>query len=56
MNATVFGNGIERVAVREITPNIIWITHCLGDQVTDYYADIFLRTLRILKSISVTEL
>ena len=41
MNVTVFGEGIERVAVREITPSITWITHCLGDQVTDYYADFF---------------
>ena len=27
----VFGHGIERVAVRPVTPNIYWLTHCVGN-------------------------
>ncbi|MEM7032952.1 MAG: MBL fold metallo-hydrolase [Chloroflexota bacterium] len=41
MTTTVFGDGINRVAVREIIPNIYWITHCLGDQAKNHYADYF---------------
>ncbi|MGB0383798.1 MAG: MBL fold metallo-hydrolase [Ardenticatenaceae bacterium] len=37
----IFGEGIERVGVRPITPNIYWITHCLGDCANEYYADYF---------------
>lgn len=39
--ARVFGEGLERVAVRAITPNIFWITHCLGDLAKDYYKEYF---------------
>lgn len=41
METTVFGEGLERVAVRAITPEIYWITHCLGDLAADYYASYF---------------
>jgi flavorubredoxin len=41
MTTTVFGEGLERVAVRAITPDIFWITHCLGDLARDYYAQYF---------------
>jgi flavorubredoxin len=37
----VFGEGLERVAVRPITPDIYWITHCLGGLAEDYYAAYF---------------
>ncbi|MEM8859048.1 MAG: MBL fold metallo-hydrolase [Chloroflexota bacterium] len=37
----VFGEGLERVAVRAITPNIFWLTHCLGDLAKDYYKEYF---------------
>ena len=41
MTTTVFGTGLERVAVRAITPDIFWITHCLGELAQDYYAQYF---------------
>lgn len=41
MNTIVFGEGLERVAVRPITPNIFWITHCLGDKAQDIYKNYF---------------
>ncbi len=37
----LFGEGLERVAVRPITPDIYWITHCVGDLAQEYYADYF---------------
>ena len=37
----IFGEGLERVAVRPITANIYWITHCVGDLAQKYYADYF---------------
>ena len=40
-HARVFGSGLERVAVRAITPNIFWLTHCLGDLAATYYKDYF---------------
>lgn len=39
--AKVFGDGLSRVAVRAITPNIFWLTHCLGDLAKDYYQEYF---------------
>ncbi len=39
--AKLFGEGLERVAVRPITENIWWITHCLGDLAAEFYADYF---------------
>ena len=39
--AIVFGEGLERVAVRAITENIFWITHCLGDLAEAYYKEYF---------------
>lgn len=39
--ARIFGEGLERVAVRAITPNIFWLTHCLGDLAKDYYQEYF---------------
>jgi flavorubredoxin len=41
MTTTIFGAGLERVAVRAITPDIFWITHCLGDLAQEYYAEYF---------------
>ena len=41
MSTTVFGEGLERVAVREITKDIFWITHCLGDLAQEYYQHYF---------------
>lgn len=41
MTTTLFGAGIERVAVRAITPDIFWISHCLGALARDYYAQYF---------------
>ncbi len=41
MTTTIFGDGLERVAVRAITPDIFWITHCLGDLAKDYYTQYF---------------
>ncbi|RLT42978.1 MAG: MBL fold metallo-hydrolase [Chloroflexi bacterium] len=41
MTTLVFGEGLERVAVRAITPGIYWITHCLGDLAKDYYTHYF---------------
>lgn len=41
MHAKVFGDGLERVAVRAITPNIYWLTHCLGDHAKAYYEEYF---------------
>lgn len=41
MDIKLFGEGLERVAIRPITADIYWITHCLGDQAQDYYADYF---------------
>jgi len=41
MTTTIFGEGLERVAVRAITPDIFWITHCLGELAKDYYAEYF---------------
>ena len=40
-NAIVFGEGLERVAVRAITENIFWLTHCLGDLASDFYKEYF---------------
>ncbi len=40
-DTVVFGTGIERVAIRPITDNIYWITHCLGDLAQEYYRDYF---------------
>lgn len=37
----IFGDGLERVAVRPITHDIFWITHCLGDLASQYYAHYF---------------
>ena len=39
--ATLYGEGLERVAIRPITNNIFWLTHCLGDLAGDYYKDYF---------------
>ena len=39
MSVTIFGEGLERIAVREIVPDIFWITHCLGDLAKNYYAE-----------------
>ncbi len=41
MSAVVFGEGLARVAVRQITPQIYWLTHCLGDLAAHYYKDYF---------------
>ena len=41
MSTLVFGEGLERVAVRPITPDIFWITHCLGDKAQDIYKNYF---------------
>lgn len=41
MEITVFGTGMERVAVRAITPDIFWLTHCLGDLAKDFYQRYF---------------
>ncbi len=38
---TIFGKGLERVAVRPITDNIFWLTHCLGDLAQEFYAEYF---------------
>ncbi len=40
-DTVVFGAGLERVAVRPITPGIFWLTHCLGDLAADYYGNYF---------------
>ncbi|MDX1522544.1 MAG: hypothetical protein R3264_13030 [Anaerolineae bacterium] len=37
----IFGEGLERVAVRPITPDIYWLTHCVGDLAQKYYAEYF---------------
>ena len=37
----IFGEGMERVAVRPITDKIYWITHCLGDLAGDIYKEYF---------------
>ncbi len=37
----VFGEGIERVAVRPITDHVFWITHCLGDLAGRYFKAYF---------------
>ena len=39
--ARVFGDGLSRVAVRAITENIFWLTHCLGDLATEFYKEYF---------------
>ncbi len=39
--AKIFGDGLGRVAVRAITPNIFWLTHCLGVLAQDYYKEYF---------------
>lgn len=39
--ATVYGEGTERVAIRPITDNIFWLTHCLGELANDYYKEYF---------------
>lgn len=39
--ARIFGDGLERVAVRAITSNIFWLTHCLGDLAQAYYKEYF---------------
>lgn len=36
MNMKVYGEGITRVAVREITPKIFWICHCVGKGVANF--------------------
>ena len=41
MEVQVFGDGISRVAVRAITPDIYWITHCLGDHAKAFYDNYF---------------
>ena len=41
MTAKVFGEGLNRVGVREIVPDVFWLTHCLGDLAKDIYADYF---------------
>lgn len=38
---TIFGAGLQRVAVRAITPDIFWITHCLGDHAHTMYQRYF---------------
>lgn len=40
-HTTLFGSGLERVAVRPITPHIFWLTHCLGDLAHAYYQEYF---------------
>jgi flavorubredoxin len=37
----IFGEGLQRVAVREIAPDIFWITHCLGDRAHEMYQSYF---------------
>lgn len=37
----VFGEGLERVAVRAITGNIYWMTHCLGNLAAKFYKEYF---------------
>jgi len=41
MSVKVFGDGLSRVGVREITSGIFWITHCLGDHAKEHYSDFF---------------
>ena len=31
MKIKVYGDGLSRIGVRQITPNIYWLCHCLGD-------------------------
>lgn len=38
---TIYGDGTERVAIRPITENIFWLTHCLGDLAADFYKEYF---------------
>lgn len=38
---TIYGDGLERVAIRPITDNIFWLTHCLGNLAGDYYQEYF---------------
>lgn len=39
--ATVFGEGLKRVAARPVTPEIFWLTHCIGDLAQQYYREYF---------------
>jgi flavorubredoxin len=41
MRCKIFGEGVGRVAVREIVEDIYWVTHCLGDQAKYYYGNYF---------------
>ena len=41
MSAKIFGDGMYRVAAREITPDIWWLSHCLGDHAKDFYQEYF---------------
>jgi flavorubredoxin len=40
-DTVLFGEGLERVAVRPITADIYWITHCLGELAQEIYRDYF---------------
>ena len=39
--ATVYGDGAQRVAIRPITNQIFWLTHCVGDLAKEYYQAYF---------------
>ena len=39
--AIIFGEGTERVAARQITDKIWWLTHCLGDLAAEFYKEYF---------------
>lgn len=36
MNTKIYGAGVSRVGVREITPDIFWICHCVGKGAADF--------------------
>lgn len=36
MELKVYGDGISRVGVRQITPKIYWLCHCIGECAADY--------------------
>lgn len=35
MNTKVYGHGIDRIGVRQITPTLYWICHCIGEGATE---------------------
>ncbi len=41
MSVKIFGDGVSRVGVREITSDIFWIIHCLGDHAKEHFSDFF---------------